>query len=79
MLVRVPDGTRISRRFLRWHSLQKLFDHIDISALAAENAPGTYKLVTQFPRQTFTDGQATKTFQEAGLTSKQEALMLEPI
>mmetsp|Transcript_10297 Transcript_10297/g.19490 ORF Transcript_10297/g.19490 Transcript_10297/m.19490 type:complete len:431 (-) Transcript_10297:253-1545(-) len=79
VLVRAPNGCRISRRFLRSNNVQALFDYIDVEELAKDHPPGSYKLVTQFPRRIFTDGSADQTFEQAGLNSKQEALLLEPL
>ena len=44
------------------------------------SAPGTYSLVTQFPRRVIQISQYPDkaTFADAGLTGRQEALLLEP-
>ena len=46
----------------------------------AGSAPGTYSLVTQFPRRVIQMSQYSNkaTFADAGLTGRQEALLLEP-
>eukprot|EP00898_Chlorokybus_atmophyticus_P001336 jgi/Chlat1/2202/Chrsp17S02760 len=74
LLVRMPDGSRLERRFLRDEPLQLLFDFIDV---AGSVKPGTYQLVTRFPRKVFADGATAQSFQDAGLSGKQEALFLE--
>ncbi|KAJ0964134.1 hypothetical protein J5N97_029256 [Dioscorea zingiberensis] len=74
LLVRMPDGSRRGRRFLKSDKLQFLFNFIDIGRLVK---PGTYRLVRPFPRRAFTDGESELTLSELGLTSKQEALFLE--
>ncbi|KDP25500.1 hypothetical protein JCGZ_20656 [Jatropha curcas] len=76
LLVRMPDGTRRGRRFLKSDNLRSLFDFIDIGRAVK---PGTYKLVRPYPRRAFSDGESALTLNELGLTSKQEALFLELI
>nr|CAB3481638.1 unnamed protein product [Digitaria exilis] len=76
VVVRMPDGTRRGRRFLKSDKLQYLFDFIDISRTFK---PGTYRLVRSYPRRAFTDGESQMSLSDLGLTSKQEALFLEKI
>ncbi|KAJ7952370.1 plant UBX domain-containing protein 8 [Quillaja saponaria] len=76
LLVRMPDGSRRGRRFLKSDNLQSLFDFIDIGRVVK---PGTYRLVRPYPRRAFSDGESALTLNELGLTSKQEALFLELI
>ncbi|KAM1050432.1 hypothetical protein ACFX13_032901 [Malus domestica] len=76
LLVRMPDGSRHGRRFLRTDKLQSLFDFIDIGRRVK---PGSYRVVRPFPRRAFSDGESALTLNELGLTSKQEALFLESI
>ncbi|KAK9067983.1 hypothetical protein SSX86_012094 [Deinandra increscens subsp. villosa] len=76
LLVRMPDGSRRGRRFLRTDKLQHLFSFIDIARVVK---PGTYRLVRPYPRQAFGDGESSLTLNELGLSSKQEALFIEPI
>ncbi|GAV68912.1 UBX domain-containing protein [Cephalotus follicularis] len=76
LLVRMPDGNRRGRRFLKSDRLQSLFDFIDIGRGVK---PGTYRLVRPYPRRAFSDGESALTLNELGLTSKQEALFLELI
>ena len=79
---RLPDGSRVMRRFLSSHSARALFLFIDgyeklhanSSRLAVE--PGAYRLVAQHPRRVIESGD-TGTIEEVGLTHKQEALMIE--
>lgn len=64
------------RRFLRSTVLQALFDFVVSNGGVTGAAP--FSLVTRFPRRVFTSpehGQAT--FEQAGLTGKQEAFMVE--
>ncbi|KFK31923.1 hypothetical protein AALP_AA6G176600 [Arabis alpina] len=74
LLVRMPDGTRRGRRFLKSDKLQSLFDFIDIARVVK---PKSYKLVRPYPRQAFGDGESDSTMNDLGLNSKQEALFLE--
>ncbi|CAO2190412.1 unnamed protein product [Urochloa humidicola] len=76
VVVRMPDGSRRGRRFLKSDKLQYLFDFIDISRTFK---PGTYRLVRSYPRRAFTDGESQMSLSDLGLTSKQEALFLEKI
>ncbi|KAJ4981112.1 hypothetical protein NE237_031949 [Protea cynaroides] len=76
LLVRMPDGSRHGRRFLKSDKLQSLFDFIDVGRGVK---PGTYKLVRPYPRRAFSDAESELSLGELGLTSKQEALFLELI
>ncbi|XWS48967.1 hypothetical protein CRYUN_Cryun13aG0122900 [Craigia yunnanensis] len=76
LLVRMPDGSRRGRRFLKSDRLQSLYDFIDIGRGVK---PGTYRLVRPYPRRSFGDRESSLTLNELGLTSKQEALFLELI
>ncbi|XP_057761795.1 plant UBX domain-containing protein 8 isoform X2 [Arachis stenosperma] len=74
LLVRMPDGSRRGRRFLRSNKLQSLFDFIDIARVVK---PGTYRLVRPYPRRAFSYEESASILEELGLTNKQEALFLE--
>ncbi|CAM6127148.1 unnamed protein product [Calypogeia fissa] len=76
LVVRLPDGSRRGRRFHRSNKLQSLFDFIDIGGGVK---PGTYRLVRQYPRVAFTEGELDSSLEALGLTSKQEVLFLELI
>lgn len=76
LLVRMPDGSRRGRRFLKSNMLQSLFDFIDVGRGIKS---GSYRLVRPYPRRAFSDGERALTLNELGLTSKQEALFLELI
>ncbi|KAF8759481.1 hypothetical protein HU200_010531 [Digitaria exilis] len=76
VVVRMPDGSRQGRRFLKTDKLQFLFDFLDIGRTSK---PGTYRLVRTYPRRTFTTSDGDVSFSDLGLTSKQEALFLEHI
>ncbi|KAI9075156.1 hypothetical protein K1719_042887 [Acacia pycnantha] len=76
LLVKMPNGRRRGRRFLRSDNLQYLFDFIDISWMVK---PGTYRFVRPYPRRVFSDGEGALTLNEVGVTKKQEVLYLELI
>ncbi|KAL6004543.1 hypothetical protein ACLOJK_005098 [Asimina triloba] len=70
LLVRMPDGSRHGRRFLKSDKLQSLLDFIDISRVVK---PEGYRLVRPYPRQAFGGDESKLSLSELGLTSKQEA------
>ncbi|KAG8663902.1 plant UBX domain-containing protein 9 isoform X2 [Manihot esculenta] len=76
LLVRMPDGSRHGRRFLKSDKLQYLFDFIDVGGTVK---PGTYRVVRPYPRRTFCTGDSSLSLNELGLNNKQEALFLELI
>ncbi|XP_047322532.1 plant UBX domain-containing protein 8-like isoform X2 [Impatiens glandulifera] len=76
LLVRMPDGSRRGRRFVKSDKLQSLFDFIDVGRVVK---PGSYRLVRPYPRRAFSEGESASSMNELGLTSKQEALFLELI
>ncbi|PKA66409.1 hypothetical protein AXF42_Ash007107 [Apostasia shenzhenica] len=76
LLIRMPDGSRCGRRFLKSHTLQLIYDYIDVGRLVK---PGSYRLVRPYPRHAFTDEESQSSLSDLGLTSKQEALFLELI
>ncbi|KAI3909484.1 hypothetical protein MKW92_032399 [Papaver armeniacum] len=76
LLIRMPDGSRRGRRFLKSDRLQSLFDFIDVGRAVK---PGTYRLVRPYPRRAFSDGESAVSLTDLGLTGKQEALFLELI
>lgn len=57
--VRLPDGSRSSRRFLKSSPLQAVFDYVDTSTHGElEGArPGSYRLVMQYPRRVYEEGE----------------------
>lgn len=93
VVIRMPDGSRQGRRFRTTDDLQALFDFVDVqcgqpaAAAAAVGAgdtvggfsvrPGSYRLVTQFPRKVYVEG-TPGTLQAAGIDSD-TALFLEAL
>ncbi|KAI4328735.1 hypothetical protein L6164_021068 [Bauhinia variegata] len=76
IVVRMPDGTRCGRRFLRTDKLQLLFDFINNGGALK---PGTYRIVKSYPRRAYSVDENSLSLSELGLTSKHEALFLELI
>ncbi|KAF3788498.1 Plant UBX domain-containing protein 8 [Nymphaea thermarum] len=74
LLVKMPDGSRYGRRFLKSDKLHSLFDFIDVGRVVK---PGTYTLVRPYPRRAFSEADKELSLSELGLSSKQEALFLE--
>ncbi|XP_019059311.1 PREDICTED: plant UBX domain-containing protein 9 [Tarenaya hassleriana] len=76
LLIRMPDSNRHGRRFLRSDKVKYLFDFIDAGGAVK---PGTYRVVRPYPRRAFNLDDGASTFEELGLTNKQEVLFLELI
>lgn len=76
-MVRLPDGSRLTRRFLTSSPLQSLFDFVDANG-AAGMPSGTYQLVGGYPRKVV-EGAFDGSLQQAGLSVGQHMLMLEPL
>ncbi|XP_027337684.1 plant UBX domain-containing protein 8-like [Abrus precatorius] len=76
IVVRMPDGGRCERRFLKTDKLQLLFDFINIHGALK---PGTYRVVKSYPRRAFSVNDSSSTLNEIGLSNKNEALFLELI
>jgi len=74
ILVRMPDGSRRGRRFLKSDKLKYIFDFVDIGRAVK---PGTYRVVRPYPRTAFSVEDSTSSLSEVGLNSKQEALFME--
>lgn len=74
-LVRLPDGTRLQRKFESAAPLRTLFDFLKAQEgfLIPE---GGYRLVGGYPRRVF-EGSHAGSFAEAGLGQGEHALMLE--
>ena len=71
-------GFKLSRRFQTSDPLSVLFNFCE--GAGAHVLPDSYKIVTTHPRKVLTRAEAdTATFASIGLTSKQEAVILEPL
>ncbi len=74
--VRLPDGSRLARRFRKTDPLQAVFDFIDVQQKGVAFKPGSYNLVNSYPRKAWVDGTAGSL--EACGVSSDTALFLEP-
>jgi hypothetical protein len=87
LMVRLPDGSKQERRFLHSAKLRLLFDFVEsittstsASTTTALCPQGSFRFRQQYPRRLLTEAEyAEKTFAEAQLNSKQEALFLEMV
>jgi len=70
VLIKLPSGARLNRRFLGVHKFQDVYNFVDVNQNEIE--PDSYQLVSNFPRRTFSERQ--QTLQEASLGS--QALLL---
>jgi len=70
VLIKLPSGARLNRRFLGVHKFQDVYNFVDLNQNEIE--PDSYQLVSNFPRRTFSERQ--QTLQEASLGS--QALLL---
>ena len=75
--IRLPDGTRCTRRFAPEAPLASLFALVEASAWA--ECPAHFALAASYPRRVFSrdDAAAGRTLADAGLVSAQEALFVE--
>jgi len=65
LVIRLPDGSRLTRRFSTHNNLQNVVDFVNSDARVPWVEPGSFDLVTHFPRRVFSDPQIT--LAEAGL------------
>lgn len=63
-------------RFSKSNNVGSLFDLVDVEA-KPDIKPGTYNLVTQFPRRVISRDQAAGSLEAAGLNQRQEAVFIE--
>ncbi|GAX75728.1 hypothetical protein CEUSTIGMA_g3171.t1 [Chlamydomonas eustigma] len=75
IMIRLPDGSRLSRRFCKTDPLQAAFDFVDVQSQAVTFRPGSYNLINSYPRKVFSDG-TRSTLEDSGITSD-TALFLE--
>mmetsp|Transcript_3999 Transcript_3999/g.11992 ORF Transcript_3999/g.11992 Transcript_3999/m.11992 type:complete len:193 (-) Transcript_3999:402-980(-) len=73
LVVRMPDGSRLSRRFDVLNTVQDVMNWVESHA---EAGLPTYELMTQFPRKTFTD--TSQSLKDAGLTPNASLIVHEP-
>jgi len=75
---RAPIWRARARRFARGAGLAALFEWVDTVVADPALPPGAFRLVTQFPRRVL-EHTAAGTLADAGLTQRQEAVLLEPV
>ncbi|KDD72163.1 hypothetical protein H632_c3767p0, partial [Helicosporidium sp. ATCC 50920] len=76
IMIRLPSGSRCTRRFRGLDSAQLVFDFVDVEAQATDAlAPGSYALVSQYPRCEI-DPSSSATLASLGLGSGQVALFV---
>lgn len=80
ILIRLPGGERLSRRFLKSHLILSIYDFVDVST---KGDLANYNLVRQYPRRVLKrgdqEGSKGETLADVDLTHSQEALFLELI
>jgi len=64
IVIRMPDGKRLERRFLMDSKLQLLRNFIDSKTLS-ERVPDSYEIVTDFPKKIYSN--MNSSFRESGL------------
>jgi hypothetical protein len=83
ILIRLPGGERLSRRFFKSHLISSIYDFVDIST---KGKLADYNLVRQYPRRVLERGgeegsgggdRKAQTLADVDLTHSQEALFLE--
>lgn len=78
-MVRLPNGTRISRRFRQSDDASVLFHWVD-STLESSINPGSYRLIAQHPRRILEASEVSGgDMLAAGLMAGQEALFVERV
>lgn len=65
--IRLPDGSRLTRKFRQSDTLQALYDFVDVNEVAGLEIGG-YDLVSNYPRKVHTD--TGSTLEAAGLGSQ---------
>lgn len=72
LIIRLPDGLKLSRRFDISTPLQVLFDFVDVEVDGkCDLAPGSYNLLRQFPRKVYAPGDVQGSLQAGGFTNNE--------
>lgn len=70
LVIRLPDGSKLSRRFDMSTPLQVLFDFVDVEVEGKGNlAPGSYNLLRQFPKKVYVPDDVEGSLEAVGLTT----------
>ena len=75
LAIRLPNGTRLKRRFSKTDALSSVFDYVEIEC-HPELRNGGYRLATNFPRKVLSPSEASTSLEKLGF-STQEALFVE--
>ncbi|KAK6626449.1 hypothetical protein RUM44_008922 [Polyplax serrata] len=71
LVIKLPCGARLERRFLRDHSLQDVYNYV----FCHPSSPDTFDIATNFPKRslqcTSQNGEPVKTLAEAGIKKKE--------
>jgi ubiquitin fusion degradation protein 1 len=79
VVVRLPDGSRVTRRCKKSDTMAVLFDAVLARGGEVEAIPGQFNLVQQYPRRMYgMGGSVGKTLEELGLVGRKEMVFLEP-
>jgi ubiquitin fusion degradation protein 1 len=79
VVVRLPDGSRVTRRCRKSDTLAVLFDAVLARGGEVEAIPAQFNLVQQYPRRMYDMvGSAGRTLEEVGLVGRKEMVFLEP-
>jgi len=78
LIIRLPDGSRISRKFTHGDTITHVKNWINIKLEEignnknsnTNNNNNNFELISDFPRKTYTDPTGNTTLEEAGLLSK---------
>ena len=76
-MFQLPDGTRVQRRFLLSSTVADVFDFVE-SIEAGGFMPGSYRIVTRYPRRVLEAG-STTVLSDCGFGPGQEVFVLEAI
>jgi hypothetical protein len=71
----LPDGSRTQHRFLLTSKVSDVFDFVE-STEAGGFMPGTYRIVTRYPRRVL-ESDSAATLSDTGFGAGQEVFMLE--
>lgn len=80
LVIRMPNGSRLKRRFSKRDSIQSAFDFVDVEGGATDVLPGTYNLVSQVRLDhMLVSSSDTNLYTRADRCSSQEKCMGTPI
>ena len=77
LMVKLPSGKRLERRFRQADSLRAVRDWVDVQAADQALGFARYALGTSYPRRTYGDADAELTLDEAGLCPRAALLLTD--